>query len=120
MTKKQSTAKGGTKGKAEGSEHEEAGAPRSYAEVALLIANLLAHPYTPEKLSNAIYDALNEFESDTAVQDERPDAQPEHIERVLNARDGLGFCAFGRFKRAKRRDGYENFELSGFDGEGAR
>src|ERR1043165_3476339 len=82
------------------------------AEIALLVANLLAHPLTPTEICNAVGAALTEIENDESVRRLRPSETPEHIERVLNAQDGLGFRAFGSFERVKRPDGYIEFRLA--------
>jgi hypothetical protein len=93
-------------------------APTLNAEVALLIANLLAHPMTPTEIYNALGAALAEIENEDAVRKLKPTETPEHIERVLNAQDGMSFRAFGRFERVKRPDGYTAFRLVGFDDAG--
>lgn len=100
-------------------------APTLNAEVALLLANLMAHPMLPKEVYNAVGEALTEIENDIRRTETQPDSvspelTPEHIERVLNAQDGLGFRAFGLFDKGQRPDGYAKFELQGFDGEGRR
>lgn len=105
--------------------HGDKNAPTLNAEVALLLSNLMAHPMLPNEIYNAVGDALLSIEnanSRAATQTDSvsPELTPEHIERVLNARDGMGHRAFGIFKKEKRADGYARFALAGFDGEGRR
>jgi len=121
MTKKQKQTPAATKS----AKRRESTAPTMNAEVALLLANLMAHPMLPKEIYNAVGEALTEIENDirrteTQTDSVSPELTPEHIERVLNAQDGMGHRAFGVFSKGKRPDGYARFELKGFDGAGRR
>jgi hypothetical protein len=68
------------------------------ADLAQLIAAILANPYTPTALYNAIGEALNELENRIPSK-ERTDSA-EQIERVLNWHQGFGYRNIERGRKS--------------------
>ncbi len=73
------------------------------AELAVHIAAILAHPFTPTKLYNAIVDEMSEMISGVPSNESRDTA--EMIERVLNWHRGFGFRVLGQYTRERLPDG---------------
>ncbi len=63
--------------------------PHKETELAAHIAAVLAHPYTPTSLYNAIVDELTSLTS--VIPARETSETPEMIERVLNWHQGFGF-----------------------------
>ncbi len=81
------------------------------AELAVHIAAILAHPFTPTKLYNAIVDEMSEMISDVPSNESRDTA--EMIERVLNWHRGFGYRVLGQYTREKLPDGRVITRLQG-------
>ena len=81
------------------------------AELAVHIAAILAHPFTPTKLYNAIVDEMSGMISDVPSNESRDTA--EMIERVLNWHRGFGFRSFGQYAEEKLADGRVVTRLKG-------
>ena len=81
------------------------------AELAVHIAAILAHPFTPTKLYNAIVDEMSGMISDVPSNESRDTA--EMIERVLNWHRGFGFRSLGQYAEEKLADGRVVTRLKG-------
>ena len=81
------------------------------AELAVHIAAILAHPFTPENLYNAIVDEMSDMLSDVSAKESRDSA--EMIERVLNWHRGFGFRSLGQYAEEKLADGRVVTRLKG-------
>ena len=81
------------------------------AELAAHIAAILAHPFTPTNLYNAIADEMSGMLSDVSAKESRDSA--EMIERVLNWHRGLGFRSFGQYAEERLADGRVITRLKG-------
>ena len=81
------------------------------AELAVHIAAILAHPFTPTKLYNAIVDEMSGMISDVPSNESRDTA--EMIERVLNWHRGFGYRVLGQYTREKLPDGRVITRLQG-------
>ena len=77
--------------------------PHMDAELAVHIAAILAHPFTPTKLYNAIVDEMSEMISGVPSNESRDTA--EMIERVLNWHRGFGFRVLGQYTQERLPDG---------------
>ena len=73
--------------------------PHKEAELAAHIAAVLAHPFTPTKLYNAIADELTDMFSDIPCKEGCDTA--EHIECILNWHQGFGFRTVSREGKVK-------------------
>ncbi len=77
--------------------------PHMEAELAVHIAAILAHPFTPAGLYNAITDEITALDSDVPA-GESTDT-PEYIERILNWHRGFGFRSLGHYTEERLPDG---------------
>jgi len=64
------------------------------AELAAHLAAVLAHPFTPSRIYNALVDELMDMLSD--IPSKESTDTPEFIERVLNWHQGFGFRTLDR------------------------
>ncbi len=85
--------------------------PHMEAELAVHIAAILEHPFTPDNLYNAIVDEMSDMLSDVSAKESRDSA--EMIERALNWHRGFGFRSLGQYAEEKLADGRVVTRLKG-------
>jgi hypothetical protein len=73
------------------------------AELAAHIAAVIAHPFTPPDLYNAIVQTMCDLDSNVPAKESTD--TPEYIERVLNYHRGFGYRNIGSYKRVRQPDG---------------
>ncbi len=109
MQKKDSTTK--KKGATSQAAERRAKRPHMEAELAVHIAAILAHPFTPAGLYNTVVEELAEMSSNIPASESTDTAK--HIERILNWHQGLGFRSFGQYTEERLPDGRTVTRLKG-------